>query len=150
NEVRGVLRVALPPGVAGAFLGWFLAYLHAEHPGIDVELVVTEKPPRGLDEGFDIVLVMGTPEPSPWLRRKLTSVDIIAVASSSYLGEHAAPARAEELSQHTLLTWLTPGQSPTWPRWKGNAVPIKPKVVTNDLSMLREMALAGVGIAMLP
>ncbi|PZR14889.1 MAG: hypothetical protein DI536_08880 [Archangium gephyra] len=150
NEVRGVLRVAMPPGVAGAFLGWFLAYLHAEHAGIDIELVVTEKPPRGLDEGFDIVLVMGTPEASPWLRRKLTSVDIIAVASSSYLGERPPPTRVEELAQHTLLTWLTPGHAPTWPKWKGNPVPIKPKLVTNDISMLREMALAGIGIAMLP
>lgn len=150
HEVRGVLRVAMPPGVAGAFLGWFLAYLHAEHPGIDIELVVTEKPPRGLDEGFDIVLVMGTPETSPWLRRKLTSVDIVAVASSGYLGERAAPTKVEELQQHTLLTWLTPGHAPTWPKWKGNPVPIKPKLVTNDISMLREMALAGIGIAMLP
>lgn len=150
HEVRGVLRVALPPGVAGAFIGWFLAYLHAEHPGIDIELVVTEKPPRGLDEGFDIVLVMGTPEPSAWLRRKVTAVDNVAVASPGYLGEHGLPTRVEELSRHVLLTAQTPGLAPAWPRWKGAPVPIVPKLVTNDLSMLRETALAGIGIAMLP
>lgn len=150
SEVRGLLRVALPPGVAGAFIGWFLAYLHAEHPCIDIELVVTEKPPRGIDEGFDIVLVMGQPEPSAWLRRKLTAVEFLAVASPGYLGEHGAPERVEDLKQHTLLTWQTPGLAPAWPRWKGAPVPITPKLVTNDLSMLRESALAGIGIAMLP
>lgn len=150
GEVRGVLRVAMPPGVTGTFIGWFLAYLHAEHPGIDVELVVTEKPPRGVEEGFDIVLVMGTPEPSAWLRRRLTVVDVFAVASRDYLSERGTPKRVEELSRHALLTAQTPGVAHAWPRLKGAPVPIAPKLVTNDLSMLREVALAGIGIAMIP
>ncbi len=150
GEVRGVLRVAMPPGVTGTFIGWFLAYLHAEHPGIDVELVVTEKPPRGVEEGFDIVLVMGAPEPSAWLRRRLTVVDVFAVASREYLGERGTPKRVEELSRHVLLTSQTPGTASTWPRLKGAPISISPKLVTNDLSMLREVALAGIGIAMIP
>ncbi len=150
HQVRGLLRVALQPGLAGAFLGWFFAYLHAEHPGIDVELVVTEKPPRRLEEGFDLVLALGTPEPSPWLRRKVTSADVVAVASAAYLEEHGSPRRVAELSRHVLLSSQPSRGAPTWPRRTGARVPIKPRLLTNDLSMLREVALAGIGIALLP
>lgn len=150
GEVRGLLRVAMPPGLSGAFIGWFLAFLHARHPAIDVELVVTERRPHRLEEGFDVVLVLGAPESSPFIRRRLTQARLMAVASPAYLKARGTPKSVEALASHVLLTTLTPGGAPSWPRLKGPAVPISPRVTTNNLWTLREAALAGIGIAMIP
>jgi DNA-binding transcriptional LysR family regulator len=150
GEVRGVLRVAMPAGASGAFIGWFFAFLHAQHPLIDIELTVTDRPALRLEEGFDLVLVMGTPEPSGWLRRKLTDTELLAVASPSYLKERGAPSTIAMLRDHRLLTFADPGAATRWPRLRGGDFPVRPCLVTNDLSVLREAAVAGMGIALLP
>lgn len=150
NEVRGVLRLAMPAGVSGAFIGWFFAFLHSRHPLIDLELTVTDRQSLRLEDGFDAVLVMGTPEPSGWLRRRLAEAEIIAVASPDYLSAHGTPQTIDELQGHALLTMSSPGSAPAWPRLKGGTFPVVTRLVTNDLSALREAALAGVGIALLP
>lgn len=149
-DVRGRLRVAMPAGVSGAFIGWFLAFLHGRHPRIEVELTVTERKAPRLEEGFDIVLVMGTPEPSPWLRRRIAQAELVAVASPDYLKRLGIPAKVADLADHLLLTTTAEGQAPTWPKLKGGAFSISPRLLTNDLSALREAALAGMGIALLP
>jgi DNA-binding transcriptional LysR family regulator len=150
GEVRGLLRVAMPAGVSGAFIGWFLAFLHARHPGIDVELTVTDRRVLRVEDGFDLVLVMGTPEPSAWLRRRLTEAELIAVASPDYLERAGTPGSIDALVGHLLLTSSSPGAAPSWPRLRGGSFPISPRLTTNDLSALREAALAGMGIALLP
>jgi DNA-binding transcriptional LysR family regulator len=150
GEVRGVLKVAMPAGVSGAFIGWFFAFLHARYPLIDIELTVTDRRELRLEEGFDIVLVMGTPEPSPWLRRRLSEAELVAVASPDYLERRGTPNTIAGLEQHLLLTFATPGIAPTWPRLRGGTFPIRPRLLTNDLSALRETAVASMGIALVP
>ena len=147
GEVRGLLRVAMPARVSGAFIGWFLASLHAQHPRIDVELTVTDRRTPRLEEGFDIVLVMGAPEPSAWLRKKIAVAQLVAVASPAYLERKGVPANVAALASHVLLTTTN---TPTWPKLKGGSVPVSARLVTNDLNALREVALAGMGIALLP
>jgi DNA-binding transcriptional LysR family regulator len=149
-EVTGLLRLAMPPGMSGAFIGWFLAFLRERHPGIDVELTVTDQRVVRLEEGFDLMLVMGAPEPSSWLRRRLTQDELIAVANPDYLERHGTPKSIEALEQHLLLTSTSPGVAPRWPRTRGGSFPIRAKLLSNDLSVLREAALAGMGIALLP
>lgn len=147
GEVRGLLRVAMPAGVSGAFIGWFLASLHAQHPRIDVELTVIERRTPRLEEGFDIVLVMGAPEPSAWLRKKIAVAELIAVAAPAYLDRKGTPATIAALSEHVLLTTST---GSAWPKLKGGSVPVSARFVSNDLNALREAALAGMGVALLP
>lgn len=150
GEIRGQLKVAMPAGISGAFVGWFLSFLHARHPGIDIALTVTERPPLRLEEGFDIVLVMGAPEPSAWLRRRLSDTPLVAVASPAYLSQRGTPDSIEALKHHLLLSAHGPSDAPSWPRLRGGEFPIRPYVFTNDLTVLRDIAVAGMGIALLP
>jgi DNA-binding transcriptional LysR family regulator len=150
GEIRGVLRVAMPAGMSGAFIGWFLAFLHDQHPLVDVDLTVTDRRTLRPEEGFDLVLVMGQPEPSAWLRKRLARTELVAVASPAYLERAGTPRRADDLAQHSLLSISVPGATPTWPRSRGGELPIRARLATNDLSALRETAVAGMGIALVP
>jgi DNA-binding transcriptional LysR family regulator len=150
GEVKGVLRVAMPAGVSGAFVGVFFAFLHARHPLIDIELTVTDRPALRLEEGFDLILVMGTPEPSGWLRRRLSETELLAVASPHYLAQAGTPTTIAMLRDHRLLGFAHPGSTAQWPRLRGGDFPVRPCLVTNDLTVLREAAVVGMGIALLP
>lgn len=150
GEVRGTLRVAMPAGMSGAFIGWFLSFLHERHPNIELNLTVTDRRSLRLEEGFDIVLSMGTPEPSAWLRKRLAQTELLAVASPEYLSRQGTPTTVAALEGHRLLTISSPGTTPSWPKLRGGSFPIHAKLVTNDLSALRESAVAGMGIALVP
>lgn len=150
GEVRGVLKVAMPAGMSGAFIGWFLTFLSERHPRIDVDLTVTDRRTLRLEEGFDIVLMMGAPEPSAWLRRRLAKTELLAVASPGYLARAGTPDSVRALEGHQLLTISAPGTTPNWPKLRGGSVPVRARLLTNDLSTLREAAVAGLGIALVP
>lgn len=150
GEVKGVLRVAMPAGVSGALVGVFFAFLQERHPLIDIELTVTDQPAIRLEDGFDMILVIGTPEPSGWLRRRLTETELLAVASPHYLARAGTPTTIASLREHRLLTFAHPGSATLWPRLRGGDFPVRPCLVTNDLTVLREAAVGGMGIALLP
>lgn len=150
GELCGVLKLAIPVGVAGAFGGWFFAFLNARLPRVKIELTVTDHRTFRLDDGCDLAVVLGPPQPSPWLRRRVGETELLAVASPRYLERKRAPTTIDGLDDHMLLTWANLGATPTWPRLRGDEFPIRPCFITNDLSMLRDVAMAGMGIALVP
>lgn len=149
SEVSGVLRIAIPVGIAGAFGGWFFALLNARLPLVKIELTVTDHRTFRLEEGRDLVVVMGNLQPSQWLRRRMGDTEMLAVASPRYLGHRGTPTTIAALDEHLLLTWADLG-GPTWPRLSGGDFPVQASFATNDFSMLRDLAITGMGIALVP
>lgn len=151
GAVQGTLRVAAPPGFAGPFLVTFLQQFQAEYPSVEVDLVVTERRPHLLDEGFDVVLASGALPDSPWIRHLLGESALVLVAAPRWLEAHGAPERPEDLVRHVLLAPRMDGASPTaWPRPGGSPLVVAPRLVTNDLATLLGAAVAGMGIALFP
>jgi len=149
SDVSGVLKIAIPVGIAGAFGGWFFALLNARLPLVKIELTVTDHRTFRLEEGRDLVLVLGTPQPSQWLRRRVGDTEMLAVASPRYLEHKGNPTTIEALGEHLLLTWSDLG-APSWPRLGGGDFPVQPCFSTNDFAMLRDLATAGIGIGLVP
>lgn len=150
GEIRGNIRIAMSAGASGAFMGEFFAFLEKRHPGIDIELIVTEQRTLRLEDGVDFCLVLGQPESSAWLRRRLGETRVLAVASPRYLQRKGTPTRVDALGEHMLLTTTTPGIAPSWPKLRGGRLGIKPHLLASDMSVLRDAAVAGMGIALLP
>jgi DNA-binding transcriptional LysR family regulator len=73
------------------------------------------------------------------------------VASPEYLAEMGTPQSVKELRHHRCLAGFARGELPeaTWPAGRG-VVRIEAVFSSNDLMLLREAALAGLGIALLP
>lgn len=149
GQVRGRLRVAMPPGFGGRFAARFLASFRRAHPHVDLEIVVTERSPHLLEEDFDLLLTTESTPGIPWVRRKISVDRLIAVASPAYLQENPAPQSHQELETHVLLSRGSEWQA-TWPRLRGAPVPVRPALITNDLHMMRGATLEGLGIALLP
>lgn len=151
GSVRGTLRVATPPGFAGPFLVAFLRDFQAEWPQVEVDLVVTERRPHLLDDGFDVILATGALPDAPWIRTLLGESATLAVAAPGHLRRHGAPRSTPDLAGHPLLTPRIEGLPTTsWPRRAGPPLPVASRLLTNDLATLRGAALAEMGIALVP
>jgi DNA-binding transcriptional LysR family regulator len=81
------------------------------------------------------------------------------VASRAYLRRAGAPATPQDLATHDCLHYLRPGDTPAWSfepdatarAGKGRvSVAVRGVFAANNSEALREAAVAGLGIALLP
>ncbi len=151
GSARGLLRVSLPPGLGGPFMPLFLKEFRTRFPEIRFEQDVRERPPHLLDEQYDIVLASGPLADSPWRRHKVSLLHHLAVASPDYLERRGTPKQPSELLDHDCLSARSHQHSAdSWPLRGGSEQAIRPMLISNDLGTVREAALAGLGIALLP
>src|SRR4030095_8994504 len=151
ERIRGTLRVAVPPIIDRAFHTMVSEFARL-HP--DVRLLVNAST-RHLDlrrEGYDLALRAGNISEPGLVARTLVRDALIAGASPAHPQAHGTPRSARALGQHRCLTLFERGEVPRthWPRRSGGKVPIESQFVSNDLLMLEEAALRGLGIALLP
>ena len=78
------------------------------------------------------------------------------MASRAYLRRRGTPAEPADLAQHDCMHYLRPGEPPAWQlapldgAGQKITVPVSGCLAANNSEALREAALAGLGIALLP
>lgn len=155
REMRGELRVTVPliPSSADAARSFHEMVVGFAKEHRDVRLQI-EHATRVSDlhrDGYDVAL-RATLELQPGLvARKITRNVVIAVASPKYLTESGTPLTEKELKRHRCLTPFARGELPLteWPARRG-VVHVDSVFASNDLGLLREAAVGGLGIALLP
>ncbi|POR56182.1 LysR family transcriptional regulator [Paraburkholderia eburnea] len=122
---------------------------------VRLALTLLHRPVDLIEEGFDVGIVAPRQVSGGTLiRRPLVTVAPVAVASPAYLDLHRAPAHPAELARHTLLAPSADIHGNEWhfDDASGMRVPvlIDPAYAVNNSVMLRQAALAGMGITILP
>ena len=132
-----------------------MAGLMTKYPGLRIDLRLED---RLLDlalEGVDVAIRAGNP-PAPTadvVAHPLASFRRLLVASPAYLRRRGEPKTPEALVKHDALTYATPGLSDTWTLHdKAREASVRLNVVfrSNAPHAIRELALAGAGIGLLP
>ena len=149
-QPTGVLRVSLPVDFATTYLAPLLPEFAMLYPGISFDFDLT---PRNVDlvgEPFDLAIRMATPENSSLINRVIARMTGRFYASPEYLEVNGLPSRPADLEEHQCLTMPT---MTTWTAQSGNKT-VSPKVGSrfrmNSVSMIRQLAVLGLGIAFLP
>ncbi len=129
-------------------------YLRA-FPKVRLSLTLLHRPVDLIEEGFDAGIVAPRQVSGGTLiRRPLVSVAPVAVAGPAYFASHATPLRPADLAHHTLLAPSADIHGNEWhfQRTDGTREPvlIEPAYAVNNSVMLRQAALAGMGITILP
>jgi len=122
----------------------------ARHPEVTLDIVLSDKVVDLLDARADVAIRAGPLKSSSLMARKLGATRMMIVAAPSYLARYAAPRTAAELRRHSLLAPCYARAVPHWPIMeKGRVVGVDPSggVQASDGEALRELALAGVGLA---
>ena len=160
---RGVLRVTAPVALARQQIVPRLAGFLRLHPQVRVELEMSDRLIALAQEGFDLALRHTFAPPDSDVAWPLCTTRSCLVASPAYLRERGRPAHPDALGAHECLHYLRPGATPTWafepaapapvPAADAGArisVPVRGVFAANNSEALREAALAGLGIALLP
>ncbi len=147
---RGVLRVSTPP-MQGVGLGTLVARFLDRCPEVRLELETSTRYVDLVAGGFDVAIRAASDLAPGLIARTLARTRLVAVASPAYLAAHGTPKRTSDLAKHRCLVGYTKGEHPAthWPTSRGR-VKVTARLASNDLGALRESALAGQGITMMP
>lgn len=153
---RGVVRLNLPRAAAELTLAPLLARFAAAHPAVALELTIDDAlsdiVARGQDAGIriggrvaqDMAAVPLTPE-----------VRTAVVASPGYFRTHPRPEHPRDLLGHACLNYRWQGSQEAF-RWRFQEegrpieVAVTARLTVDDTGILRDAALAGLGVACLP
>ncbi|EFP96825.1 LysR family transcriptional regulator [Vibrio caribbeanicus] len=105
KEVRGLIRVNCVGGYIGEkIISRYVAAFMLEHPQIQVHLDFSSNRIDLIQDDFDIAFRMGELEDSSFIAKKLMDVDIVSLASPSYVHKYGNPQHPNELAEHRCLT----------------------------------------------
>ncbi len=147
----GLVRIGLPVGAAILLVSAFSELL-ARHPGLSVELVVSETADDLVAERLDIALRFGQSADTSLVARALTTVSSAPVAAPAYLERFGAPERPADLLKHTCIVQDIGPDSSHWAFTgpDGSAeVEVASAFRSNNSLVVRQAALSGHGIALL-
>ena len=150
NVMRGDLRVSVPPIIDDSFLAMIASFAKA-HPEVRVQVDFSTRLVDLLREGYDVALRASSNIQPGLVARTISRDKAIAVASPTYLAENGTPRSPRDLRHHRCLTSFARGELPQsrWPVGR-RRVHVDSAFSSNDLRLLREAALRGLGIALLP
>jgi len=106
SEPMGVIRLAATFGFGRLWLGPALADFQARHPGLQVQLQLTEQLPNLAVEGYDGAVWLWSVQgrrASEWVGRRLARNRRVLVASPRYLRQRGVPREPADLAQHDCL-----------------------------------------------
>lgn len=153
GAVQGRLTVSAPITIGVHCVVPTLQALMRNHPRLKIEVVLDDQVVDLIATGVDVVIRAGAPlAPSAGLiARPLMSFRRVVVGSPAYLHTHAAPKSPAALSKHDCLVQLG-GEGPlsTWHFERGatrRAVPVPSRLAITAPLAVRDMALAGAGLA---
>ncbi|MDB5632573.1 MAG: LysR family transcriptional regulator [Tardiphaga sp.] len=150
---RGRVRVntSVPFG-----LHWLLPLLPGFlklHPGVSIDVSLTDTVVDLLEERADIAIRVGPLRESRLLARKLGESRTVVVAAPAYLAEHGTPRTPADLGKHNMLGFCFSRQVEGW-RFrdvKGGIVTVPPagNALVSDGEAMQRLAVAGAGLARL-
>jgi DNA-binding transcriptional LysR family regulator len=153
---RGVLRVLAPAAFAQEYLAPALALYLERHPQVRLELTLTDKLVDLSEDGIDVAIRISPAVDSAALSaRRLAGDHTVLCAAPAYLTRKGVPTAAEQLVQHDCLVYSLLRISEEWRfRAPGSrdtfTVPIEGRFQAASVGVLRQAALAGMGVCVLP
>jgi len=153
GDVKGVLRVAAPVSFATLHIAPILPELRARYPRLALDLRLSDEAARLVDESIDVAIRIGRIDPdSTLVARRLGSHRRLLCASPAYLATRGTPILPADLAHHDCLQ-LAERRLWRMRRLEGEGedeeITIDAVLQANSAELLRQAALAGVGIAML-
>jgi DNA-binding transcriptional LysR family regulator len=152
GTISGPLRISAPVTFGRMHLGPALYPFLADHPDLQLTLDLDDRRVDAAADGYDAVLRNGPIADSRLMAWRLAPSRRVLVASPAYLKDHGKPASIEDLEQHRGIFYTNRGVAD----WRfpsiGGTVIVRGKMGLglNNGDMLRDAAIAGLGIALIP
>ena len=152
--LRGSLAIAAPMSFGTSHLSSVVADFARQHPDLDITLDYDDRVMDLVRGRFDVAVRIGQLRDSGLIARKLCEDPRVIVASADYVRRRGAPESLDDLQAHSSIGYLNVQATSVWQFRDDDGavsgVPMKSRVSANNGEAMRDMAIAGLGIALLP
>jgi DNA-binding transcriptional LysR family regulator len=152
GRAAGLVRIATNDYAASAYLPSILASFAKWQPEIRISVSIALEPVRLLDGACDLAIHAGRRPDADLVGRRLYEYQRRLVAAPAYLARRQIPENPSDLTQHRCLTH-TVSEPDEWCFEDAGggilAQRVRSHVASDSWIMLRELALAGAGVARL-
>ena len=151
--MRGLLRINAPMSFGTLHLARAVADFMEKYPDLRIQLLLSDQQVDPVQEGFDVTLRIADLPSSSMIARRIAPARRAICASPSDLARHGTPKHPDDLRGHACLTY---GHLATGNQWKltgpdgDHWIAIPWTLCTNNAEVLRDAAVQGRGIALLP
>lgn len=150
---QGILRVTAPANLANARLADIVHDFMARYPDILLDLTLSDRFFDLAEESIDIALRVVDEAPMNVYARRLCRIGWSLVASPAYFAKRRKPADIAELTAFDCLSDTKISPRDTWVfelNGRRKEVRIESRVRCGNSEWLRQCALRGMGVALLP
>ena len=145
----GVLRVTAP----SLFGRWHIAPLVSSfldaHPGVRVELVLTNRNLDLVEEGLDVAVRIGPLTQSGLIARRVGQVHWVVFANRDYVARRGRPRTPRDLIKHDIVFESHRPSPMEWrfgPSGRGKVVRVSPRFMATEIETVLLAVKAGRGI----
>ncbi|GJG94205.1 LysR family transcriptional regulator [Cupriavidus pauculus] len=161
DQPVGQLRVSLPVAFGRCCISPYLGAWMARHPQLELDVELTDSIVDLLGARVDVSVRLGSAaDYDNVIAREVGRFRRLVVASPAYLDQHDVPGEPADLVNHRCLRFSFGAREQAWTFRRHDtdtatdadplAVPVNGHFRSNNIEVLRDMALAGGGIALLP
>lgn len=152
---RGLLRISVPHELDRTLLAPLITEYLDTYADVRLVIVLSNETIDHFRDGFDLAIVADTlplAEASLMMTR-LGATETGMYAAPDYLERHGVPQSHVDLPRFDLLAWGSVDVKAQWHLASGDTqmtVEFRPRLICNDLMLLRQSVVSGLGIAALP
>jgi len=158
EQPSGLIRVTAPVALARQQLMPLFTEFLRLHPQVRIELDMADRLRSLATEGFDLAIRHTERTPDTHVAWALCDTASVLVATRAYLRRSGIPKTPADLQQHNCLHYPRSQEMPVWSFSPVKAsksketlnIPVRGALSANNSEALREAALTGAGIALLP
>jgi len=152
GRLTGSLRICAPVSFGALHLGRALFGFLARHPQIELTLELDDRFVKMSEEGYDAVIRHGPVDDRRVIAKRLAVSRRLLVASPEYLARAGEPTSLRDLEQHKGIVYSVRGKADWRFRTGRKFVTVGPAIAlrVNNGLLMRDAAIAGLGIALLP
>lgn len=149
--VRGTMRISIPFGLGRTWVSEAITALALRYPELKLVVHVSNRWIDVTEEPYDISIHIGRVPNQHIPTRSLAQLPRGLYASPDYCQRRGEPRNRAELLEHDCIVLEQQLKDELWCVADPGCLKAKivPRITTTDIVLAREMALAGVGIAML-
>lgn len=152
NCLTGTLQIAAPSDFGRNLLLPWISEFRRAHPGLDIQLLVSDQVADVFRDPVDIALRYGQIDDASYVALPVAPGNRrVLVVSPDYIARYGRPATLDDLAGHNCVQYRLRGR--TYDRWSFPApegvrtVQVAGRLVSDDAEVVRRWALAGEGIA---
>lgn len=150
TTVQGRLRVSAPVTFARLHIIPHLPDFLAEHPALDIDVILNDSDIDPVESGVDVALRLGDLADSALTARKIGQSRSLVVGARAYFETHGVPQTPGELAAHQVVIYDQRAGGTTWTFRQGTTevtVHVSGRLRVSAAEGVREGVLAGLGLS---